>query len=311
MKLHLDTDLGTNMDDLAALVMLLGSGGVDLTGITTCIDPGGRRAGYVRYVLGLANRPDVPVAAGAEVSLTLGVTPGGFPDDDSRWPQVVPPAPDRAGAAAGLLADSIEAGATIAAIGPYTNLGLLGAERPALLARARVVVMGGWFDLPGQGLPPWGPDRDSNVQYDTGAARTVVEHAGDLTMVPMPLTLRTHLRGAHLARLTAAGPLGRLVAFQAGHHGEEQANQELAASYSGVPGDLLNFQHDPLACAAALGWDCLRFDTRCVTPVLEDGVLRLVDHRGGRPVRVAVGVDAEAFTAAWLDTVESADHRGN
>ncbi|MGI9022026.1 MAG: hypothetical protein ACR2HV_02100 [Acidimicrobiales bacterium] len=41
MKLHLDTDLGSNVDDLAALVMLLGSDEVELTGVTTSIDPGG------------------------------------------------------------------------------------------------------------------------------------------------------------------------------------------------------------------------------------------------------------------------------
>ncbi len=52
-EVHLDTDLGTNVDDLAALV-ICGSAEVELTGITTCIDPGGWGAGYLRHALRLA-----------------------------------------------------------------------------------------------------------------------------------------------------------------------------------------------------------------------------------------------------------------
>src|SRR5215471_10934687 len=70
MRVHLDTDLGGDPDDACALAMLLGWPGVDLIGITTTIDPGGRRAGCVAHCLRLAGREDVPVAAGAEVSMT-------------------------------------------------------------------------------------------------------------------------------------------------------------------------------------------------------------------------------------------------
>ena len=306
MKVHLDTDLGTDMDDLVALVLLLGQPDVELTGITTTIDPGGRRAGYVRHVLGLAGRREVAVAAGAEVSLTTLTTPGGFPPEERRWPEPVPPAPGPPGAALGMLADSIDGGATILAVGPFTNLGLLGSERPGLLRRARVVVMGGWFDLPADDLPDWGPGRDWNTQCDTHAARTMVELAGDLTLVPLPLTLRVHLRDAHLERLRAAGALGELIAFQAEHHGAEQDNHEIGRSHDGLPDDLLNFQHDPLACAVALGWDCVTVEERRVTPVLDHDVLRLADDPGGRSVQVAVAVDADAFTGRWLEALEAA-----
>ncbi|MBA3266692.1 MAG: nucleoside hydrolase [Acidimicrobiia bacterium] len=309
MKVHFDTDLGTDMDDLAALVMLLGAADVELTGITTSIDPGGRRAGYVGHVLGLANRRDVPVAAGAEVSLTTRTTPGGFPPDDRRWPEPVSPVPGPVGSALGLLADSIGAGATIVVVGPSTNLGLLGVERPGLLAQAEVVMMGGWFDLPAVDLPPWGPDRDWNVQCDTGAAVTLVGGAAAVTMVPIPLTLRVHLRRVHVDRLRASGPLGRLIAFQAERHGAEETNHEVGRAHPGLPDDLLNFQHDPLTCAAALGWASVSFERRRVTPVLDHEVLRFTDDPHGGPVRVAVGVDADAFTADWLDAVEAADRR--
>ena len=67
-KIHLDTDLGGDMDDLCALAMLLRWEDVELTGITTVAEANGRRAAYTRYVLGLEGRGEIPVAAGADVS---------------------------------------------------------------------------------------------------------------------------------------------------------------------------------------------------------------------------------------------------
>src|ERR1044072_8181842 len=86
VKIHLDTDLGSDTDDACALAMLLGWPGVELVGITTAIDPGGIRAGFVHRVLELAGRTDIPVAAGEPVSLTTRITPGGIPTDARYWP---------------------------------------------------------------------------------------------------------------------------------------------------------------------------------------------------------------------------------
>ena len=309
MLVHLDTDIGTTMDDLAALVMLLGSPGVEVTGITTCIDPGGRRAGYVHYVLRSASRDDIPVAAGAEVSMTTSVMPGHIPDDERRWPEPVAPAPGPAGAASRLLAESIEAGATIVAIGPFTNLALLAVERPEVLGEANVVMMGGWFDPPAEGLPPWGPARDWNVQCDTTAARSAVDHAGTVTMVPLSLTLRACLRRRHLGRLRAAGPLGRLLATQAERQAAERSTGELARSSAGLPDDLLAFHHDPLTSAAALGWPGLTLEDHRLAPVLDGEVMRFADSHDGRLVRTGVDVDADAFGEMWLSAVEAAERR--
>ena len=56
MRIHLDTDLGGDPDDACALAMLLGWPGVEVVGVTTTMDPGGRRAGYVGRCLDLAGR---------------------------------------------------------------------------------------------------------------------------------------------------------------------------------------------------------------------------------------------------------------
>ncbi|HEY3290035.1 MAG TPA: nucleoside hydrolase [Anaerolineae bacterium] len=67
-RVHLDTDIGGDIDDLCALAMLLKWPGARITGITTVADDAGRRHGYVRHVLAQAGREDIPSAAGADVS---------------------------------------------------------------------------------------------------------------------------------------------------------------------------------------------------------------------------------------------------
>ena len=51
VALHLDTDLGGDIDDLCALAMVLNWPGVELLAVTTNSDDQGRRAGYARYAL--------------------------------------------------------------------------------------------------------------------------------------------------------------------------------------------------------------------------------------------------------------------
>jgi inosine-uridine nucleoside N-ribohydrolase len=309
MRIHLDTDLGGDTDDACALVMLLGWPGVELVGITTVSDPGGRRAGYVAHCLELAGRGDIPVAAGAEVSLTTLRRADPVVDDDRHWPRDVACRPAPPGAALDLLRHSVEQRATVVAIGPYTNLALLEVARAGSLSRAPVVLMGGWIAPPAAGLPAWGPEKDWNVQWDTEAARIVAHAAGDLTMATLPVTLKAHLRAADLPRLRAAGRLGDLLARQAEAHGRDNGMPELGRAHAGLPDDLLNFQYDPVACAVAVGWPGAKVRRTRLRPVLERGVLRFQAHPEGRPVGVVVDVDTASFTDTWLSAVEAAHRR--
>ncbi len=307
MRVHLDTDFAGDTDDAAALVMLLGRPDAEVVGITTTADPDGARAGYVRYVLALAGRDDIPVAAGAGSSLG-GKAMGDLPSHDAYWGAAfVTPHPSTEGEAAELLANSVDAGATVIGIGPYTNLAHLEGTRPGTLAKTCVVLMGGWVTPPAVGLPPWGPEMDWNVQCDTTAALTVFEAANDLTLVTLPATLHAHLRVAHLARLEASGPIGRLLARQARAHGTEHPMAELGRSHPGLPDDLLNFQYDPVACAIGLGWPGAASASTNLVPTIERDVLRMEARDDGKPVRVVLDVDGSEFSDLWLDAVEQAD----
>ena len=311
MRVHLDTDFAGDPDDACALAMLLGWPGVEIVGITTSTDPGGRRAGYVDTLLRMAGRHGVPVAAGAEVCLTTRRPAGEIPSHETYWGAAVAtsPRPARPGGALDLLAANAAAGATIVVVGPFTNLALLEVVRPGALSGVPVVTMGGWTTLPPAGFPPWEAAYDFNVQSDAAAADTVFRTAGaPLTVVGLDVTVQVHLRGAHLERLRAAGPVGAVLARSSLAHGTEYGNAAQGARHAGLPDDLVNFHHDPLACAVAVGWDGVTIEERQLSPVMEDGALRLVDSPDGRPMRVVTAVDATAFAERWLQAVESLAH---
>ena len=273
MRIHLDTDIGSDTDDACALAMLLGWPGVELVGITTVIDPGGRRAGFVQHCLELAGRTDIPVASSDAVSMTTRQIPGTIPDDERYWGGPIEPRPSKPGEAVSLLRSSVEAGAAIVAIGPYTNLAQLEARRAGSLGRVPVVLMGGFVTPADPGLPEWGPEMDWNVQCDTNAAQVVFANATNLTLVTVPPAFKAHLRLAH--------------------------------AHAALPDDLLNFQYDSVACAVAVGWAGARHQTMTLKPVLDAGVLRFAPHDRGRVTDVVVDIDTDDFTERWFSAVEA------
>src|SRR5436190_7712791 len=188
LKLHLDTDLGGDIDDLCALAMLLNWPDVELLAVTTNSDDQGRRAGYARYVLGLAGRGEVAIAAGAEASLGCYRVWPGLPDEAVYWPEPIPPTPTPLDQALSLLEDSIEQGAIIVAIGAFTNLALLEKRSPGILCDAKLYLMGGYVFPPREGFPAWGHDMDWNVQVDVESALTVLQNSSPV-LIPLSITV--------------------------------------------------------------------------------------------------------------------------
>jgi purine nucleosidase len=301
-RIHLDTDIGGDTDDLCALAMLLGWPGVQLVGVTTCTDSGGIRAGLASYALRLAGREGVPVVAGADGSLGGYRDPPSLCDLDRYWPEPVAPEPSPPGAALDLLARSVEMGATIVGVGPWTNLALLEVARPGLLASTRLVVMGGCVRAVRAGLPAWEPHTDYNVQQDTLAARIVWERCDPL-VVQLSATLEATLREAHLPRLREGGALARLVAHQGELYGADEDMRGLGREHSALPDDLLNFHYDPLACAVAAGWDGARVENLRLSARSKDGLLTFPESPSGKPTRVVTSIDGPRLEREWVEAV--------
>ena len=307
MRIHLDTDFAGDTDDAAALAFLLGSPDVEIVGITTVADPDGRRAGYVHTFLDLARRAGIPVATGAGASLG-GAPMGDLPDHDAYWGDLVSAArPAPVDDAVALMEASVDAGATLIGIGPYTNFALLESAHPGALAAARVVLMGGWVTPPAAGFPPWGPSRDWNAQCDPGATVAVFDAASDLTLATLPGTIGAHLRAAHLDRLRGSGPVGALLARQAVAHEAEHDVTALGCAHAALPDDLLNFQWDPVACAVALGWPGATIERVALRAQIDAGVVFFVPDDSGTTTSIVTAVDGDDFAGRWVEAIERLD----
>ncbi|MHB1317479.1 MAG: nucleoside hydrolase [Anaerolineae bacterium] len=309
VQIHLDTDLGGDIDDLCALAMLLNWPGAELLAVTSNSDDGGRRAGYARRALEMAGRADVPVAAGADAAGGFYRVWPGLPDEAAYWPELdgpvhVTPRPGPAEDALDLLAASISRGATVVAIGALTNLALLEARQPGILRSARLVLMGGYVYPPREGHPQWGFEDDWNMQVDARSALTVIE-AADPLLVPLTVTVETALAHSDLPALRSGGPLARLIAHQAlAFERDERLGERLMPDCPALPRDFINFLHDPLACAIALGYrEGVEIRTVPVVSTIGDGWLRQREDPGGRLTRLVTGIDGPGFNALWLRMV--------
>jgi purine nucleosidase len=305
-RIHLDTDIGGDPDDLCALAMLLGWPDVRITGITTTQDDDGQRAGYVRHVLKMLGREEIPVASGARRSMTTRKVAAPFTGDTRYWPEPVKPALSEANAAIDLLETSIRGGATVICIGPVTNIAMFEMFRGDILKRRKLVVMGGYIAPPGDGFPAWGPEHDWNIQWDTRAMEAVLNTDVDLTIAPFTTALHAPLRERDLARIEATGPLGSLIARQSRARAEDAGFTQLGRDYAGFPDDLVNVHYDPVAVAAGLDWDGVTIERMRLMPYVEDGVMTFEPSAAGREVNVVTDVDGAAFSEMFLDRLAAA-----
>jgi purine nucleosidase len=306
-KIHLDTDLGGDIDDICALAMLLRWPGVEITGITVVGDRGGKRTGYTRYILGLEGRADIPVAAGADTSQGFYRYELSLPDEDRYWPEPISASPNPPEQAIELLKASVEQSATIIGIGPLTNLYLLDKQYPGILNQARVFLMGGYVYPVRPGFPDWKNEFDFNIQADIKSAKHVLENSYP-TLVTISATGETALRRTHLERLGRAGPLGQLLVRQAEAFAEdEKMHKVYGETCERVPEDIINFQHDPLACAVAVGWD-QGIEIESIPLIVEERNGWLWERiappgEPGKLFEVVTKVDGQAFSEFWLNRI--------
>jgi len=164
--------------------------------------------------------------------------------------------------------------------------------------------MGGYVFPTRPGFPQWGNDMDWNIQVDVQSALYLLQHASP-TLIPLSVTVETALRRAYLPTLRQAGPLAQLIARQAeAFAAESDYEAQLGQTHAGLPDDTINFQHDALACAIALGWDeGVEISEIPLAFAIEDGWLyeRLDDS--GKPTRVVTRIHGERFNQHWLRTV--------
>jgi inosine-uridine nucleoside N-ribohydrolase len=259
--------------------------------------------------LGLEGRSDVPVAAGVDIVQGFYPYALGLPPEGRYWPHPIAPLPTACDEAIELLKHSVEQDATIIGIGPLSNLFLLETTYPGILRDARLFLMGGYVYPPRDGYPQWRDEDDFNVQVDARSALCVIEHSNP-AFVPISVTVETALQRRYVAALRGAGALGQLLARQAEAWAEdEQIGAKFGKTCHKVPSDIINFQHDPLCCAIALGWDeGVEIAQLPVKTEFKDGWLHWQIDVEGKPTRIVTKIDGERFNQFWVDTITGVAH---
>jgi inosine-uridine nucleoside N-ribohydrolase len=300
-----DTDGG--LDDAIALAYLARAPEVDLlavtvsgTGLAHCF-PGARNVVGLLEAMGAAG---VPVACGAEATLaTMGRA---FPDEwrrttDARYGAAWPigrGSLDRRSAEE-LLVDTLDAAerpVTLVTLGPLTNVaGALALDPELGDGIARVVTMGGAFDVPGNtadAMPaPARTVAEWNIYVDAAAARAVAGAGLPLSFVPLDATNEVPL-DAYLLRALARAP---------GSDAVELTRTLLARMEEMIAGGEY-YLWDPLAAVLALHPELGRTEERSVAVVADgDDVGRTMTSPEGTPAEVFVAVDARAAEAALLE----------
>jgi inosine-uridine nucleoside N-ribohydrolase len=205
----LDCDPGH--DDAIALLLALASPELEVLGVTTVA--GNQTlpkttANAIR-VLDLANRGDVPVAAGAAAPLVreLHVAAHVHGETGLDGPDLPPPSRQPLGRhAVDFLAEQIRArdgAVTLVPTGPLTNVALLLALHPDARPE-RIVLMGGAVAA-GNVTPA----AEFNIWADPEAAARVFASGIDLTMVGLDVTHKALFTPAHEQRLE--GRVGAVV----------------------------------------------------------------------------------------------------
>lgn len=241
-RVILDTDIGTDVDDLLALALILQSPELQLEGVTCVYGDVDLRARMVRKVLRLYGRADVPVYAGMRRTL-MGLR-------DIYWAGhegmgLLEPEDDALTATPGDAVDYLVQTVTenpgaihVIAIGPLTNIAMAFLREPRLAQNlAHLTIMGGVVRS-GQRLDL--PYAEHNIICDAEAAHVVMTSGAPITLVPLDVTTRVRIRPEDTVRIHAGG-----TAFHAAVAGQVEAYPPFAHRR-------WTHLHDPLAVAAVI-----------------------------------------------------------
>ncbi|MET0939214.1 MAG: nucleoside hydrolase [Gaiellaceae bacterium] len=298
-RIILDCDPGH--DDAIAILLALASREVELLGITTV--QGNQTlekttANAIR-ILEFSGRTDIAVAAGADRPIVREPYVAKYVHGETGLdgPDLPPaqgsPLDEHAVDFLGRHAD----GATLVAVGPLTNVGLMLARYPDVRP-ARIVLMGGSI-----GVGNVTPAAEFNIWADPEAAARVFESGLNLTMIGLDVTHEALMTSGDADRLRATGRTGTLVA-------------ELWEFYNRFHSQTYGFDGSPIHDAVALA--------HVFRPDLVETALRHVeiDCRSelcrGRTVvdlwrrtenepnsHVGVGIDGRAFIELLHDRIAS------
>ena len=244
-KIIFDTDPGT--DDAMALMLALNSPELDVRAVTVVPGNVTARQGLENALrmISLANRCDIPVAAGAQHPLFQKLITAEFWHGKNGLANIeLPPSKCKVDSRYGpdLIIEMVHAAPheiTLVPIGPLTNIALAVEKDPSIVPLVKeVILMGG--SITGGNV---NAAAEANIYNDPEAAQIVFQAGWPLTMVGLDVGDKTLLSAKYLAQLGQThGPMNDFI-YQVAHY-----LIDLSAQFGsdGTP------MYDPLAVGVAI-----------------------------------------------------------
>lgn len=295
IKLILDTDIGTDVDDAWALALCLASDEIDLLGVTLAYGHFDVRAKITLKMLKLAGRTDIPVYNGVPQPLTpdKSIFWGGHEGTDTDFSDITSlSVKDNAVDFMLETVNKYPGEIVICPIGPMTNLGEAIRRNPETMHKVkRFAIMGTTYT--GEGIDAASPEH--NGCCDPVATKIVLESGIPATVVGLNVTTKVTVDKEDIVKLKASLFADYLAA--------------MTYQYFGIIGRDYTFMHDPLAVATLI--DPSVVTTRKMrAEVLEDGrVVYNSDDAG--VLDVCTDVDAEKFKKLLLSKINALSEKGD
>lgn len=297
MRMWIDTDVGSDVDDALTLAWALRHPGVELVGVSTVFGDVALRTRIARELCARAGSPDVPVVTGLGVPLTPGRHGRMFGHEGLGLFEDAAPAAKverevDGEAAVARLAEAIERTRPEAmlSIGPMTNLGALARAGVAL---PPLTIMGGKVadvEIPGtlRQIPEW------NWWCDPHAVAAVLEagQGAPPRIAPIEVTIQTVLPEAQWQRLRTGDALARCLAVLCGEW-IEALRDRLGSKHPAV------HLHDPLAAMTMIEPDVCEWSSERIR--IDDAAVTHREAVGGADVAVATSVDTSRLEAHLME----------
>jgi len=285
LKVVLDTDIGTDIDDAWALAFVLAHPGFEALGVTITDGDTAARARVACKLLHLAGRDDVPVAVGRATPV-----PPDRVDHQFEWAEDFTAKRPVAQPAAEFLVDTARAHpgeVTLIAVGPLQNVADALRKEPGLpRLLKRAIFMSGcvygttYSERP---IPEW------NVVSATADAQLVYASGLPLTIVPLDATTQVQLREEERERVRSR-PTPLTMALES-----------LYRLWLESPGSRMTL-HDQLAVAEAANPGAFFLEKRSLPiRVDDDGYTRIDAH--GPHVTVCLQPKRDQFMGEYLETL--------
>ena len=180
-KILIDTDLGDDVDDAAALIMALNSPELEIVGITTVYLDTVKRAYMTAELCRKYGKENIPICAGFASPLIERPNPETAPIqyeilEKSETEQLIT---DCDGADFIIQKVKEYPDVTIVELGCMTNLGIAFYREPELMKNVNIIAMGGVFS---SSASEW------NIKCDPEAAKIVMDYAEHLMMFGLEVT---------------------------------------------------------------------------------------------------------------------------